>query len=82
MLVESACEHAHNRDAEVDDTAQDAQLCFVHVVVLLHRHRAGRQDPVVQIYQDVRQDHQREYHRWRLVILDVLTDLLLHSGLF
>ena len=57
MLVESAREHAHDADAEVYDAPEDAQLGLVHVVVLLHGLGAGGEDAVVEIDEDVGEDH-------------------------
>ena len=79
MLVQSSCKHAHDADAEIDDAAQNAQLGFIHIVVLLHRLGAGWEDAVVEVDEDIGEYHQCEGTDGRTIVVDALLDFLLHA---
>jgi hypothetical protein len=50
VLIQPACEEAHDGDAEVDDAAQDAQFELVHAEVIYQLSGACWQDAVIEVY--------------------------------
>jgi len=72
VLIEPSCEHAHNADAEVDDAAHNAQLGFVHIVILLHGLCAGWENAVVKVDEDIGEDHECEGEFGRTIVFDSL----------
>lgn len=57
MLIQSACEDAHDGNSQVYNTAQDAELGFIHAEVIDQLRGAGGEDAVVEVDEDVGQDH-------------------------
>jgi hypothetical protein len=57
MLIQSACEDSHDGNSQVYNTAQDAELGFIHVKVFDQLRGAGGQDAVVEVNEDVGQNH-------------------------
>lgn len=78
MLVQSACEETHERDAEVYDAAKQTEFELIHPEILLHLGGAGRQDAVVEVDEYVCEDHEGEDEGWRFALLEAFAHLLIH----
>lgn len=60
-MVEPASKEPHKDNTEVDNTAEEAKLSLVHIIVSLELLSACRKDTVIKVDEDVGERHEGEY---------------------
>ncbi len=79
FLIEPAGKEAHKDNAEVDNTAQEAKLSLVHIVVSLELLSTGGKDAVVEIDEDISEGHEGEDGSGGFAVVFAFSNLVLHE---